>query len=97
MRLAPNRPLCHVFLVPMAENEVKQGFEDPLTLIGKCRGYGSTKYFVGETRQRTIASLVPPRRHLGATSALPWSHLARSPPHPPSLESLAKRQRASMG
>ena len=28
------------FLVPMAENEVKQGFEDPLTLIGNCRGYG---------------------------------------------------------
>ena len=40
MRLAPNRPLSHFFPVPMAENEVKQGFEDPLTLIGNCRGYG---------------------------------------------------------
>ena len=41
MRLAPNRPICHFFPVPMAETEVKQGFEDPLTLIGKCRGYGT--------------------------------------------------------
>ena len=41
MRLAPNRPLCHFFPVPMAENEVKQGFEDPLTPIGKCLGYGT--------------------------------------------------------
>ena len=47
MRLAPNRPICNFFPVPMAENEVKQGFDDPLTLIGKCRGYGSRCICVG--------------------------------------------------
>ena len=40
MRLAPNRPLSHFFSVAMADNGLKQGFEDPLTLIGNCRGYG---------------------------------------------------------
>ena len=36
---APNRRLSHFFSVPMADNELKQGFEDPLTLIGNWRGY----------------------------------------------------------
>ena len=39
MRFAPNCHLCHFFPVPVAEHEVKQGFEDPLTLIGNWRGY----------------------------------------------------------
>ena len=57
MRLVPNLHLCHFFPVAMAENEVKQGFEDPLTLIGKCRSYGK---ICGTTSNNTESIQIVP-------------------------------------
>ena len=69
MRLAPNRPLCHSFLVPMAENEVKQLFEDPLSAWGQ---HGNL-HFLGDTWIHL--QLLKTGRHGSCHPSLPWQRL----------------------